>query len=64
MQVTDYELFAVPPRWLFLKLTTSDGTVGRGEPILEGRTQTVRAAVGELVKNFLLGNDPTEIERH
>jgi galactonate dehydratase len=64
MRVTDYELFAVPPRWLFLKLTTSDGTVGWGEPILEGRTETVRAAVAELVEDFVLGGDPAEIERH
>jgi len=64
MRVTDYELFAVPPRWLFLKLTTSDGTVGWGEPVLEGRTRTVRAATSELIEDFLLGNDPMEIERH
>jgi galactonate dehydratase len=64
MRVTDYELFAVPPRWLFLKLTTSDGAVGWGEPILEGRTRTVRAAVTDLMEDFLLGEDPTEIERH
>ncbi|MFD1632851.1 galactonate dehydratase (plasmid) [Haloplanus ruber] len=64
MHVTGYELFSVPPRWLFLKLTTSDGTVGWGEPALEGRTRTVRAAVSELVEDFLLGNDPMEIERH
>lgn len=64
MRVTDYELFSVPPRWLFLKLTTSDGTVGWGEPILEGRTRTVRKAVEELVEDFILGNDPAAIERH
>jgi len=64
MRVTDYELFAVPPRWLFLKLTTSDGTVGWGEPVLEGRSRTVRMAVEELVEDFILGSDPTEIERH
>ena len=63
MRVTDYELFAVPPRWLFLKLTTDDGTVGWGEPILEGRTETVRAAVTELIDDFVLGSDPAEIER-
>lgn len=64
MHVTDYELFSVPPRWLFLKLTTSDGTVGWGEPVLEGRTQTVRSAVEELIEDFLLGENPMEIERH
>ncbi len=63
MHVTDYETYAVPPRWLFLKLTTSDGTVGWGEPIIEGRTQTVRTAVGELVEDYLIGEDPHAIER-
>jgi galactonate dehydratase len=63
MHVTGYETYAVPPRWLFLKLSTSDGTVGWGEPIIEGRTRTVRAAVGELVEDYLIGEDPSEIER-
>jgi len=55
MYITDYELFEVPPRWLFLKLTTSDGTVGWGEPVVEGRSHTVVAAVEELLDNYLLG---------
>ncbi|QCS44911.1 galactonate dehydratase [Natrinema versiforme] len=64
MRVTDYELFAVPPRWLFLKLETSTGLVGWGEPIVQGRLETVRAAVDEFVSGYLLGKDPLEIERH
>ena len=64
MEVTDYELFEVPPRWLFLRLETSDGTVGWGEPVVEGRAHTVRAAVEELLENYLLGEDPARIEDH
>jgi galactonate dehydratase len=64
MYITDYELFEVPPRWLFLKLTTSDGTVGWGEPVVEGRAKTVKAAVEELLDNYLLGEDPSRIEDH
>jgi galactonate dehydratase len=64
MEVTDYELFEVPPRWLFLRLETSDGTVGWGEPVVEGRAHTVRAAVEELLEGYLLGEDPTRIEDH
>ena len=64
MRITDYELFEVPPRWLFLKLTTSDGTVGWGEPVVEGRAKTVRTAVEELLENYLLGEDPSAIEDH
>src|SRR6056297_2311926 len=64
MEITDYELFEVPPRWLFLRLETSDGTVGWGEPVVEGRAHTVRAAVKELLDGYLLGEDPLRIEDH
>ncbi|GAB3672551.1 galactonate dehydratase [Halopiger thermotolerans] len=63
-RIVDYELFEVPPRWLFLKVTTADGTVGWGEPVVEGRAKTVRAAVEELMENYLLGKDPSRIEHH
>ncbi|WP_266082279.1 galactonate dehydratase [Haladaptatus caseinilyticus] len=64
MRIVDYELFEVPPRWLFLKVTTSNGIVGWGEPVVEGRAKTVRAAVEELMDNYLLGEDPLPIENH
>jgi len=64
MKITDYELFEVPPRWLMLKVSTSDGTVGWGEPVVEGRAKTVRSAVEELMDNYLLGKDPRRIEHH
>ncbi|QPV61646.1 galactonate dehydratase [Halosimplex litoreum] len=63
-QITDYELFEVPPRWLFLRVETSDGTVGWGEPVVEGRAKTVRTAVEELFETYLLGEDPGRIEDH
>ena len=63
-QIVDYELFKVPPRWLFLKIETSDGTTGWGEPILEGRAETVKAAVKELMDGYLLGEDSSRIEDH
>lgn len=64
MHVSEYELFAVPPRWLLLKLETSDGLVGWGEPIVQGRLETVRAAVEELIEVYLLGEDPLRTEHH
>jgi len=64
MEITGYELFAVPPRWLFLKLETDRGLCGWGEPIVEGHAKTTRAAVEEILDNYLLGKDPMEIERH
>ncbi|WP_248516035.1 galactonate dehydratase [Salinarchaeum laminariae] len=62
--ITGYELYEVPPRWLFLKLETSDGLVGWGEPIVEGRAKTVKAAVEELLEGYLIGEAPGRIEHH
>jgi len=64
MKITGYELFAVPPRWLLLELETDEGIVGWGEPIIQGRLDTVRAAVGELVEGYLLGTNPLRTEYH
>ena len=48
MKIRSIELFKVPPRWLFLKLTTESGLVGWGEPVVEGKAETVAACVKEL----------------
>ncbi len=63
MKITGFELFKVPPRWLFLKITTDEGVSGWGEPVVEGRAETVRAAVDEL-SGYLIGKDPFRIEDH
>ena len=63
MKITKMETFLVPPRWLFLKIETSEGIVGWGEPVVEGRAATVKAAVEEL-KDYLIGKDPLKIEDH
>lgn len=63
MKITSLELFKVPPRWLFLKVSTDEGVAGWGEPIVEGRAETVRAAVEEL-SSYLVGRDPFRIEDH
>jgi len=63
-QIVDYELFKVPPRWLFLKIETSDGVTGWGEPILEGRAETVKTAVEEMMDGYLLGEESNRIEDH
>ncbi len=61
MKIDRLETFLVPPRWLFLRLETDDGVVGWGEPVVEGRADTVRAAVHELA-DVLVGADPLRIE--
>jgi galactonate dehydratase len=61
MKITTLELFKVPPRWLFLKISTDEGIVGWGEPIVEGQADTVAAAVREM-QDYLIGHDPERIE--
>ena len=63
MKIQSYALYQLPPRWLFLKITTEDGLVGWGEPVIEGRAATVRGAVEELME-YLIGKDPLQIEEH
>lgn len=63
MKIHSYELFQVPPRWLFLKIETDQGIVGWGEPVIEGRAHTVKACVEELME-YLIGKDPLRIEDH
>jgi galactonate dehydratase len=61
MKITRLTTYAVPPRWLFLKIQTDDGIVGWGEPVVEGRAATVAACVEEL-SDYLIGCDPRNIE--
>src|SRR5690606_5864850 len=63
MKIKSYELFQVPPRWLFLKIETDEGLSGWGEPVIEGKAATVKGAVEELME-YLLGKDPMHIEDH
>jgi galactonate dehydratase len=63
MKIKNYELFQVPPRWLFLKIETDEGIVGWGEPVIEGKAATVKTAVSELMED-LIGKDPMTIEDH
>lgn len=63
MKIKSYELFKVLPRWLFLKIEIDAGLTGWGEPIVEGRADTVVAAVDEMMQP-LIGRDPMPIEDH
>jgi galactonate dehydratase len=60
MKIVSLKTFLVPPRWLFLKIETDKGISGWGEPVLEGRAQTLAALIAEM-SDFLVGRDPRQI---
>ena len=61
MKITELHTYLVRPRWCFLEIETNSGIAGWGEPVVEGRASTVKAAVEEL-SEYLLGKDPLRIE--
>lgn len=61
--ITRVESFPVAPRWLFVRVETSEGIVGWGEASLEGYADVVRAAVDQFA-DYLVGRDPGLIEDH
>ena len=61
LRVKTVELFKVKPRWLFVKITTENGLVGWGEPVVEGRAATVVTAIEELFP-CLIGHPANKIE--
>ena len=63
MKITGYQLFKVPPRWLFLKIETDEGISGWGEPVVEGSADIVRTAVEQYMRD-LIGKDPMRIQDH
>ena len=63
MRITKLETLFIAPRWMVLKIYTDEGIVGLGEPTLEGRSQTIAAAIQEIGRS-LVGQDPRRIEHH
>jgi galactonate dehydratase len=63
IKITKLETILVKPRWLFLKVHTNAGIVGLGEPIVEGRAETVATAVKE-IEPYLVGKDPRQVVHH
>jgi galactonate dehydratase len=60
MKITRLTTYRVAPRWMFLKIETDEGISGWGEPVIEGRSRTVEAAVQEFAQE-LVGKDPMRI---
>lgn len=67
LRITDLKTFLVDAgndeNYVYVKIYTNQGIVGLGEGTLSGKGLTVATAIGEL-KRYLVGKDPTEIERH
>ena len=63
MKITGYQLYKLPPRWLFLKIETDEGISGWGEPVVEGSADIVRTAVEQYMRD-LIGKDPMRIQDH
>ncbi len=62
VRVEKIEIFKIPPRWIFLKVYTNQpGLFGWGEPVIEGRSDTVIAAVKELAA-YVIGQPVSSIE--
>lgn len=60
-KIARIETFLVPPRWLFVRVETSEGAVGWGEASLEGHAEAVVGAF-EAIRDRLIGADPDRIE--
>jgi galactonate dehydratase len=61
MIIEKIDIYKVPPRWVFLRLTTRSGITGWGEPAVEGKSDSVIAAVKDLAP-LLIGKDARQIE--
>ena len=59
--IRQIETFAVPPRWLFVRVETDAGEVGWGEASLEGHAEAVAGAFAPLRDRFI-GADAESIE--
>eukprot|EP01048_Picozoa_sp_COSAG05_P019968 COSAG05_NODE_3274_length_2187_cov_0.855364_2_plen_190_part_01 len=63
MTIAKVECIYTKPAWVFVKITTDNGIVGWGEASYGGRDLAAGAAVMEAAR-YLVGTDPTELERH
>jgi galactonate dehydratase len=60
-RITAVDTFQVPPRWIFVRVTLADGSVGWGECIVPKRVHAVRGAVRDLAAT-VVGADANRIE--
>ena len=67
LKVTDLKTFVIDTgndeNFVFVKIYTNQGITGLGDGTLTSKARTVECAISEH-KRYLVGRDPTEIERH
>lgn len=56
-KIVGLEYFRVPPRWLFVKITDSNGDYGWGEASLEGHSEAVEGCL-DAYQEQIMGMDP------
>ena len=62
MKISNFVVYKVKPRWIFIKIMTDEGISGWGELVSGTKTETVVACVKEMASK-LIGKDPFQIER-
>ncbi|MBP2058496.1 galactonate dehydratase [Lactobacillus colini] len=62
MKISDFIIYKVKPRWIFIKINTDEGISGWGEMVSGTKTETVVAGAKEM-GNRIIGENPFEIER-
>lgn len=62
MKISDFVIYKVKPRWIFIKINTDEGVSGWGEMVSGTKTETVVAGAKEMC-NRIIGKNPFEIER-
>jgi galactonate dehydratase len=60
-QISRITAHRIPPRWIFVEVTTDDGLTGWGEAIVPKRAGAVLGAVDDLARN-VAGANPDRIE--
>ncbi|WP_125980025.1 galactonate dehydratase [Loigolactobacillus iwatensis] len=62
MKISDFVIYKVKPRWIFVKISTDNGLSGWGEMISGTKTETVVSGAKEMGKT-LIGRNPNNIEQ-
>jgi galactonate dehydratase len=60
-KIAAIDTFRVPPRWIFVRVTTDDGLTGWGESIVPKRARAVVGAIDDMAGN-IVGTDASRIE--